>query len=540
MLDASSKNRTYVFDRVADSPGRSDVWHDGLGLKIAVSKIRQGRRSLLRFMLAGAIIGGLAGVVYGDIKAPVFSATSELLISNTTLQMSGPDAVVTQILVENSLIQSAIEMLRSSRVLGRVIDKVGLDEIENILPRSSLEQAVGRIKWPRARDLLQTSNTSSDDDLSNDKRRQRVLARLRSGMTVTRVGASLIISVRARARSREEASRLTNELAASFVQEQNDTSAVVSTSAALRERIKVLGPTARIISEAVPPTSSDGLPAAVVVLLAPIIGAVLACGFGLGIALFDRRLRSTEQLVSLSSVECFGTLPRMKDPRSGHSYSTSILRRTVLQRTRSAVLETSSQLPRFVGVTSCFSGEGKTVVASNWARFLANDGCRVLLVDAAQWNGFATPRSAPQVAGLHELLRGEVAPADAIQPEISPNLDLLPSGDMLGNLDMLWGNLAYAIGAERECAYDWIILDLPALATAADVRSAGQIIDHLLVVVEWGRASEAELSDALCSLGPVREKVFGTILNKVPREVLRLENLSGRQAQQKASARFGL
>ena len=51
-----------------------------------------------------------------------------------------------------------------------------------------------------------------------------------------------------------DAARLTNEIAGAFVKEQHDANAVVTTSAALRERIKVLGPTAQIISEAAPPT----------------------------------------------------------------------------------------------------------------------------------------------------------------------------------------------------------------------------------------------------------------------------------------------
>jgi len=525
MLDSSASKRAYI-DRAEDRSLSQDVWRDGLGFRIALAKIRQHRRTLLRFLLVGFSLGGLAGLVYGAIRVPTFSATSELLISNTTLQMSGPDAVVTQVLVENSLVQSAIEMLRSSRVLDRVIDKVGLEETEDILPRSSLKQAISRIGWPRIHDLLRGRLSASEEQLPDERRRQKVLARLRSGMTVSRVGASLIISVRARARSADEAASLTNELATSFVQEQNDTSAVVSTSAALRERIKVLGPTARVISEAVPPASSDGPPTAVIMLLAPVVGGMLAYSVGIGLALFDRRLRSAEQLVALTSVECFGALPRTKDPQVNRSDLASTLRRSVLRRARSAVLEISNQVPHFVGVTSYCPGEGKTAVAGSWARFLAGDGSRVLLVDAGQSDTRAVRKQvAPQVAGLHEVLRGEVAPCDAIQPQISPNLDFLPSGEVLSNLDMLWGNLAYVVNAGRECAYEWVILDLPALATAADVRSAGQIIDNLLIVVEWGRTSETELSQALSSLGSARDRILGTVLNKVPRSVLRSETL---------------
>ncbi|PAY06776.1 hypothetical protein CK489_28415 [Bradyrhizobium sp. UFLA03-84] len=531
MLDSSAGKRPYA-DHAVGYSFSSDVWREGIGFRIAIAKIRQHRPALQRLMIVGVIIGGLAGVLYGVVKVPTFSATSELLISNTTLQMSGPDAVVTQILVENALIQSAIEMLKSSRVLERVIDKVGLEETEDMLPKSSLEQLIGQIGWHHFRGRLLSDIAAAGGGLSDEKRRQKVLTRLRADIVVSRVGASLIVSVRARARSPDDAQRLTDELAASFVQEQNDTSAVVSTSASLRERIKVLGPTARIISEAASPTSSDGPPFVAIATLAPIFGGLLAACVGVALALFDRRLRSTEQLVALTSAECFGLLPHIKGSQKGQLELMSRLRRSALQRAGSAVLETSGRLPHFVGITSYCHGEGKTAVANGWARSLARDGSRVLLVDAGQGGtSSASGRTRAQMVGLHEVLRGQVAPNEAVQSEICPNLDYLPTGEVLGSLDALWGNLACAINVDGDCAYEWVVLDLPPLAMAADVRSAGQIIDHLLIVVEWGQATETELDQALGALGSARDRILGTILNKVPWRLLRFETRRMRTLQ---------
>src|ERR1700733_2598728 len=101
-----------------------------------VENVRQRRRMVVILALVGAAIGWGASLAYIVVRVPAFSASSEILISNTTLQLSGPDAVVTQILVENSLVENALEMLKSGRVLGRVIDQVGLEEIERISPRS--------------------------------------------------------------------------------------------------------------------------------------------------------------------------------------------------------------------------------------------------------------------------------------------------------------------------------------------------------------------------------------------------------------------
>ncbi|MEH2614386.1 AAA family ATPase [Bradyrhizobium sp. AZCC 1693] len=511
MLDTTNTKRP-VLVGVENRSIAPEPWRDGIGFRVFLGKVRQRRPKIVGSMLVGAVVAWLAGLGYNLVKVPEFSASSELLISNTTLQLSGPDAVVTQILVENSLIQSAIEMLKSSKVLERTIDRIGLENIERILPRSP---------WQ----IL-----AYDQEPSEATRRQTALARLRSNMKVSRIGASQIISVREKALTAEDAARLTNDISGSFVQEQNDTNAVITTSAALRERIKVLGPTARIISEAAPPDRRDGPGPIITLVLAPFIGVALGFAVGLGFTLVDRRVRSAEQLASVTSVECFGYLQRIPSKGAlggfpsgafrngcGSSYShvsvPSIL--PVLRRARAAVLERSRNVPHFVGITSYAGGGGKTTIAANWARLIASDGSRVLFVSASPGGRLASgSQASAEPQGLYEMLRGEVAASEVIRVEIQPNLDFLPSGKLVGNIDMQWYNLVQAVGARGDGFYEWIILDLPPLQTVADVRSAGQVVDDLLIVVEWGRTSESELEWALRSLGPVRDKILGTFISR--------------------------
>jgi exopolysaccharide production protein ExoF len=535
MLD-STKSQRPVYAELANRSIAPEPWRDGIGVRIYLAKIRQQRLMIVRLMLLGAIMVSLAGLAYSLVRTPAFTASSELLISNTTLQLSGPDAVVTQIFVENTLIQSAIEILKSSRVLERAVDRLGLENIELILPKSL-----------NIRQLALSQIFAPEPERSETSRRQTALTALRSNITVNRVGASQIISVRGRALTAEDAARLTNEITESFVREQNDTNAVVSTSAALRERIKVLGPTARIISDAAPPNRKDGPTGGVMLMLAAIVGATLGMSIGLAITIFDRRVRSAEQLAVTSSAECFGYLPRMMDRRDlrwqnggrfgvwmlrkfrklspyAHALhcpdaelADSILRRAVLRRARSAVLERSGSVPHFVGVTSCRRGEGKTTLAATWAGLIAGDGSRVLLIDASRDDAALSNNLTPnETQGLYQLLRGGAVPGDLIRAEFRPNLDFLPSGQVVGNIDTQWVNLVDLVSASGDCSYEWVIIDLPALTPVADVRSAGQIVDELLIVVEWGRTSEVQFEQALQSLGPVRNKILGAVINKTP------------------------
>jgi len=170
-------------------------------------------------------------------------------------------------------------------------------------------------------------------------------------------------------------------------------------------------------------------------------------------------------------------------------------------------------------VTSCHHREGKTTVANRLARFLAQDDAPVLLVDAS-CRDVANGATQARPPGLYELLRGTACLEDLILDNIRPHLDFLPRGKCHGDLDLVWSNLIQAVNGGRERSYEWIILDLPPLSKAIDVRSAGQVFDELLMVVEWGRTSEAELDQALRALGPLRSRVLGTVINKIPQGAL--------------------
>src|SRR5690242_6124959 len=191
MLDAT--NRLRAIDE-QDSPGSENISQDGT-FATFVAKVRQLQRLVAILMLLGAAVGCSAGLIYVALKVPAFSASSQILISNTTLQLSGQDAVVTQILVENSLVENAIELLKSGKVLGRVVDKVGLEEVDRISPKSS------GLPW-----------SSSSEPESDANGRQAAIALLRTNTVIKRVGSSQIVSVRARALTALDAARLSNEI----------------------------------------------------------------------------------------------------------------------------------------------------------------------------------------------------------------------------------------------------------------------------------------------------------------------------------------
>jgi Mrp family chromosome partitioning ATPase len=58
-----------------------------------------------------------------------------------------------------------------------------------------------------------------------------------------------------------------------------------------------------------------------------------------------------------------------------------------------------------------------------------------------------------------------------------------------------------------------VIIDLPSLASGADVRAAADAIDGLLLVVKWGATDSDLIRQAVRSSGGARAKFVGAVLN---------------------------
>ena len=152
------------------------------------------------------------------------------------------------------------------------------------------------------------STWASADELKTE----RALNSLRGKLSVKRVGSSHIILIAFKDSDPNKAANIVNEIAqASLRDVQSITEAAHSGSMGLREHIKDLGPSARIISAAAPPIHRDG-PTGLLIAAA---ATVLGFGLGAGIALLkvstDRTIRTPGQARSLVGADCLGLIPRI-------------------------------------------------------------------------------------------------------------------------------------------------------------------------------------------------------------------------------------
>ena len=147
---------------------------------------------------------------------------------------------------------------------------------------------------------------------ADELKTERALSSLKGKLSVKRVGSSQIILVAFKHSDPKKAANIVNQIAQASLRDVDSmTEGALSGSLGLREHIKNLGPSARIISTAVPPIHQDG-PTGLLIAAA---ATVLGFGVGAGIALLkvstDRTIRTPGQAISLVGADCLGLIPRI-------------------------------------------------------------------------------------------------------------------------------------------------------------------------------------------------------------------------------------
>lgn len=170
-------------------------------------------------------------------------------------------------------------------------------------------------------------------------------------------------------------------------------------------------------------------------------------------------------------------------------------------------------------VTSALQSEGKSITALNLAISVAEDGNRVLLIDA--------DLRRPKLGRLTEVSSNNGLSDILIHPELLDgaiypyrmNLDVMLAGrippnpsELLGSARM--GKLIEALKAR----YDYIILDTPPVNVVTDAAVASRWVDGVLFVVRAGISERGAVAHAVEQLGYAKANLLGFIFNGVDAE----------------------
>lgn len=165
--------------------------------------------------------------------------------------------------------------------------------------------------------------------------------------------------------------------------------------------------------------------------------------------------------------------------------------------------------------TSGSPGEGKSTSAGNVAIVFAQDGKKVLLVDADMRKPTMHYTFHTQNAtGLSNLLTRKWQFDDVVKQTEIEGLDLLTSGPLPPNpAELLGSNTMDALLEELMERYDIVIIDGPPILSVADAQILSNKCDGAVLVINAGATQKENALKAKEALTSSNANIIGTILN---------------------------
>lgn len=173
---------------------------------------------------------------------------------------------------------------------------------------------------------------------------------------------------------------------------------------------------------------------------------------------------------------------------------------------------------KIIVITSANPNEGKSEVSLNLTAALAQQGKKVILIDA----DMRKPTQHKLIdkrnnTGLSKLILGEIS-EDAVS-HLNVNdvkFDVLTSGPVPPNpSEMLVSSTMEDILNSCIDNYDYIIVDTPPLLAATDAQIMARVADATLLVVDMQISKRKQIIEAKKRLNNVGARLLGVIANKL-------------------------
>ncbi len=261
------------------------------------------------------------------------------------------------------------------------------------------------------------------------------------------------------------------------------------------------------------------------------IAILLGLGLGIGLCLLfehlDNTFKTPEDVKTQLGLPFLGVVPDVTDksephaigrsaPATHRSQQSAVSEAYRVLRTN-LIFSSAAASGQVLLVTSANPGEGKTTTTVNLAEALANNGARVLAVDAdlrrpALHRYFGLVKT----PGLTDLIVGKCQASQAVQGTRTKGLQVLPCGYVPPNPAELLGSqsMREVIQALRE-HYEWVLIDTPPILAIADTPVICPLVDGVVLVVGAEIGSRPTVRRAVDQLLNVGSKIVGVVLNKV-------------------------
>lgn len=166
-------------------------------------------------------------------------------------------------------------------------------------------------------------------------------------------------------------------------------------------------------------------------------------------------------------------------------------------------------------ISSTSPSEGKTTSAINVAAVLAENGAKVLLIDAdLRHPSVAHHLGIEGNVGLAHVLSGQMTPVDVVQNYWKPNLHILPAGRRPANASLLLNSdMMKMLVDQALLQYDYVIIDTAPLTVSNDAIVFGSWTSGIILVTARGICRKKDLEESMDALNTAKVPVLGFVFN---------------------------
>ncbi|MBP3596138.1 MAG: polysaccharide biosynthesis tyrosine autokinase [Clostridia bacterium] len=433
----------------------------------------------LKWIIAGMLVLMLAiGCLYTFCYVePEYQSSIKLVLAQVVQnadQTQSPDAITqSDITMNNQLVSTYTEIIKSKNVLKRVNEALGLEITTEALSK--------KIK-------------------------------------VTSVEKTQIMKITITDKNSELAQKIATELANAFKQEVMAIYKIDNVN---------------IIDEAEQSNTPSNINHVKDIIIFEMLGIFLSCGIVLIIYLMDTTLKDEKDIETEIGVPSLGMLPLYKEEIDGQrsellSFDDSKSPITECFRTlrTNLVFARNNKNLKNILVISSFSSEGKSYVAANLAMSFAKTNKKVIIVDADMRKGrqhtiFNIKNSKGLSNCLTKISKFDSTSINQIAKYVKTteyqNIHLIPSGRRPANpLELISSDKMIELLSILNKIYDYVIIDGTPTNIVSDSVALSKYVDATVVVAEYKKTKIEAINKVKKSIENVGANITGIILNKCP------------------------
>ncbi|HEY2495067.1 MAG TPA: CpsD/CapB family tyrosine-protein kinase [Paenibacillus sp.] len=170
---------------------------------------------------------------------------------------------------------------------------------------------------------------------------------------------------------------------------------------------------------------------------------------------------------------------------------------------------------RVICVASTLASEGKTTTISNLAVAYAQEGKKVILIDAdLRHPSLQVVFDISNKIGLSNVLANQCPYAESVRSTTIDNLSVIPSGPIPPNPTELLANSTFneLLESLKE-EYDLILIDTAPIMAVSDGLVVAAISDGVILVVMAGKTKREYILKSKEKLAHVQAQILGVVLN---------------------------